>query len=70
MILHPSTRIVPVHGNEKAELARISTALNHTPASSPGLSPAIENVEAQSKNNRGGRDKPGHDRGEVPSAST
>jgi len=28
-----------------------------------GLVPATPNVEAQSKNNRGGRDKPGHDAG-------
>jgi len=26
-----------------------------------GLVPATSNVKAQSKNNRGGRDKPGHD---------
>src|SRR2546428_2842058 len=29
-----------------------------------GLVPATPNVETQSKNNRGGRDKPGHDRRE------
>jgi len=35
-----------------------------------GLVPATPNVEAQSNNNRGGRDKPGHDREERPSVST
>jgi hypothetical protein len=29
-----------------------------------GFVPATLNVEARSKNNRGGRDEPGHDRGE------
>jgi hypothetical protein len=28
-----------------------------------GLVPAISNLKTQSKYNRGGRDKPGHDRG-------
>jgi len=30
-----------------------------------GLVPATPNLKAQSKNNRGGRDKPGHDEREV-----
>jgi hypothetical protein len=34
--------------------------------SSPGFVPASPNTEAQSKNDRGGRDKPGYDRGERP----
>src|SRR5258708_19929183 len=33
------------------------------------LAPATPNVEAPSKNDRGGRDKPGHDRGERSSPS-
>jgi len=35
--------------------------LNHEPPSFAGLDPATPNRNAQSKNNRGGRDKPGHD---------
>jgi hypothetical protein len=35
-----------------------------------GLVPATPNFRAQSKNNRGGRDKPGHDPGEMAGAST
>jgi hypothetical protein len=78
MILHSTTRIV-VHGNEKAELERISMALNHicviaglVPAIAPSLpSPAQRGrVGRGRKNNRGGRDKPGNDRVEAPSAST
>src|SRR5712692_9338343 len=35
-----------------------------------GLVPATPNFKARSKNNRGGRDKPGHDARGTPSAST
>jgi hypothetical protein len=35
-----------------------------------GLVPATPNIERQSGDNRGGRDKPGHDPVEVPGAST
>src|SRR5713101_3521928 len=35
-----------------------------------GLVPATPNIKARSKNNRGGRDKPGHDPGEMAVAST
>jgi hypothetical protein len=34
-----------------------------------GLVPAPPNMSAQSKNNRGGRDKPGHDTGKRPGAA-
>jgi hypothetical protein len=46
-------------------------ALNHFSGVVAGLVTATPNVEAQSKNNRGGRDKPGHDAAEErQSAST
>jgi hypothetical protein len=35
-----------------------------------GLVPATPEVKAPSENHRGGRDKPGHDSGERPNAST
>jgi len=38
---------------------------NHIPLSSPGLS----SVRARSEHNRGGRDKPGHDPGEIAASS-
>jgi hypothetical protein len=41
----------------------------YIPTSAPGLVPVTANFEAQTKINRGGRDKPGHDL-EVPIAST
>jgi hypothetical protein len=34
----------------------------HTRGVVAGLVPAIPGFEAQSRNNRGGRDKPGHDK--------
>ena len=51
-------------------LEQISMALNHVTGVVAGLVPATPNVEPRSKNNRGGRDKPGHDRDERPSVST
>jgi hypothetical protein len=41
----------------------ILIALNHLTAVVAGLVPATPNVEGQKKDNRGGRDKPGHDAG-------
>jgi hypothetical protein len=44
-------------------LQRISIVSNRKhPAVVAGFVPASPDVEAKSKNNRGGRDKPGHDR--------
>jgi hypothetical protein len=42
-------------------LQRISIVLNHTSRVVAGLVPATPSLRAQSKQNRGGRDKPGHD---------
>jgi hypothetical protein len=45
-------------------LERIPVAWNHLTGVVARLVPATPHVEAQSKYNRGGRDGPGHDRGE------
>src|SRR5262245_17123781 len=44
---------------------RISIVSNHMPASSTGLVPPTPSSRARSKQNRGGRDKLGHDPGEM-----
>jgi len=62
-------RVSSVHAKElsgHANLEWISAALNRYRVVA-GLVPATPNLKAQSKRNRGGRDKPGHDpeRGQV-----
>jgi len=60
----------PTRNSKEPKLERISIALNHRAASGAGLVPATTSIELLSKNNRGGRDRPGPDRGREPSAST
>jgi len=57
-------RLSPVEGDAIAGallLARRAAMAGSHPGVVAGLVPATPNVEAQSKNNRGGRDKPSHD---------
>jgi len=44
---------------------RYPVILNHSFGVMAGLVPAIPSIRAQSNQNRGGRDKPGHDPGEM-----
>jgi hypothetical protein len=48
----------------------ITIALNHITDVVAGLVPATPNFKAQRNNDRGGRDKPGHDPREMFGAST
>jgi hypothetical protein len=56
--------------NPGYDLERISIAFESPTSVVAGLVPATPNVKAPSENNRDGRDKPGHDAEERPSAST
>src|SRR6266481_8998513 len=51
-------------------LRRNSVSLNHVLGVVAGLVPATPSSQARSKDNRGGRDKPGHHPAEVLGAST